>query len=182
MIEDNLSNIDVVELRTLEMERTLFSSYSEALNRYFHKIVSQDEKRKLAKCFVLIDKKQQLIIGYYTLSASSVLVSDVPKERLKREIRYPNIPAVLMGRLAIDQRFERQGYGKFLIADAIHRIQASQLGIAVLIVEAKDDNAVAFYEKLGFIRFHSLNNDKRKLFYPLTNLIKHEQNGTFLFQ
>lgn len=171
MLRDNIDHIDIVSLSTLHIYRETFHSRSDALNSYFHRYVSQDEKKNLTKCFTLIDRQQAKIIGFYTLSASVVSVTNIPKDKLKREIRYPDIPAVLIGRLAIDEQFEGQGYGKFLIADAIARVKSSNLGVAVLVVDAKDDAAVSFYQRLGFISFNDFQGNERKLFYPLTNLI-----------
>ncbi|WP_245872528.1 GNAT family N-acetyltransferase [Avibacterium endocarditidis] len=142
------------------------------MEKYFRQYASQDVKKGLAKCFVLIDHKQAEIIGYYTLSALSVSVSDIPQERVNKGIPYPNIPSVLIGRLAIDDRFQKQGYGKFLVVDAIYKIKNTNIGAAILVVEEKDDNAVSFYERLGFIEFKELEAKHRKLFYPLTKIIK----------
>lgn len=172
MIYENLNNITVTPLDELQIKRGSFSCSVKALEDYFHQYASQDVKKGLAKCYVLIDKQQSKIIGYYTLSSLSIPIIEVPKERLKKDIRYETIPAVLMGRLAIDDNFKQQGYGKFLLADAIHRIRNNAVGSALLIVEAKDDNAASFYNHFGFIEFTELETKYRKLFYPLTNIIK----------
>ncbi|MFW9278434.1 GNAT family N-acetyltransferase, partial [Glaesserella parasuis] len=134
--------------------------------------VSQDIKRGLAKCYVMIDKEQSKIVGYYTLSSLSIPFSDVPLERVKKEIPYPILPAALIGRLAIDTNYQNQGFGKILIADAIHKIRTNNLASAVLVVDAKNDDAIAFYEKLGFIKFQDIEGAYQRLFYPLTNIIK----------
>lgn len=170
MIRDNLENLTVIPLDELEIGRNSFSCSVKPLEEYFHKYVSQDVKKGLAKCFVLIDHKTSEIIGYYTLSALSVLVSDIPQERIAKGIPYPNILAVLMGRLAVDDRFQKQGYGKFLIVDAMYKVKNTAIGTALLVVDAKDDSAVEFYKNLGFIEFTDLKQKHRKLFYPLTNL------------
>lgn len=172
MINNSLSNLSILSLEDLKIKRDTFSCYVKELENYFHRYVSQDVKKKLAKCFVLIDNEQSKIIGYYTLSALSVSISDIPQERINKGIPYPIIPAVLLGRLAIDDNFQKQGYGKFLIVDAMHKIKNTNIAAALLIVEAKDDNARLFYDKLGFIEFKESNEKHRKLFYPLTNIIK----------
>jgi len=167
-----LQSLDIIALNELNIQRNTFLCGVAALDNYFYKYVSQDVKRGLAKCFVLIDKKQSMIIGYYTLSALSISVSDIPKENIKNKIRYPLVPVALMGRLAVDHRYAKQGFGKFLIVDAIHKVKSSNLGTAALVVDAKDDKAVLFYEKLGFIRFLDYSNGKNiRLFYPLTGLM-----------
>lgn len=174
MITDHLESLDILPLDSLNIERISFSCSSQPLEAYFHKYVSQDVKKGLTKCFVLINNKQSKIIGYYTLSALSVFVGDIPSAQ--KHIRYPNIPAVLIGRLAIDTNFQHKGYGKFLVADAIHRIKNNPtIGAAILVVDAINDEAVSFYKKLGFIEFDELNKAResnKKLFYPLTKFLK----------
>lgn len=151
MILEALHDLVIVPLAELTLKKQDFNSSSAVLNSYLQTQAPQDEKRELAKCFVLINQKNEQIIGYYTLSATLIKVENIPKANIQKKIRYPNIPAVLVGRLAIDQRFVGQGYGKFLIADVLHKVSNAKMGIATLLVEAKDDNAIAFYKKLGFI-------------------------------
>lgn len=172
MINDELENLCVLPLEELNLKKDSFSCSIKELEKYFHQYASQDVKRGLAKCFVLINTQQSKIIGYYTLSALSVPISDIPRDRISKGIPYPNIPAVLIGRLAIDDSFRKQGYGKFLIADAMYKIKNTIVGSAILVVEAKDDHAASFYDKLGFIEFKNLEAKHRKLYYPLTKLIK----------
>lgn len=172
MVSENLPYLGILPLENLKIERNTFSCPVKILEDYFHRYVSQDVKKGLTKCFVLINSQQSRIIGYYTLSALSIPISDIPQERINKGVPYPNIPAVLIGRLAVDMDFQHQGYGKFLIADAIHKIKNTPIGAAVLVVEAKNDSIVSFYERLGFIEFKELKGTYRKLFYPLTKLIK----------
>ncbi|AWX15494.1 GNAT family N-acetyltransferase [Mergibacter septicus] len=172
MKDDYLINLKFLPLEALKLERTSFSCSVEPLDTYFHKYVSQDVKKGLAKCFVLINEQQAKIIGYYTLSALSIPITDIPQEQIKKGIPYPNIPAVLIGRLAIDTHFQHQGYGKFIIADTIYRIQNNNIAAAVLVVDAKNDTAVSFYQRLGFIEFKTLNQPHKKFFYPLTKIMK----------
>lgn len=172
MINENLPYLSVLPLEDLTIDRNSFSCSVEPLETYFYKYASQDVKKGITKCFVLINKQQFGIIGYYTLSALSIPITDIPQERISKGIPYPNIPAVLVGRLAIDTNFQNQGYGKFLIADAIYKIKNATVGAAILVVEAKNDHAVSFYKRLGFIEFKNLKKTHRKLFYPLTKFIK----------
>jgi ribosomal protein S18 acetylase RimI-like enzyme len=67
--------------------------------------------------------------------------------------RYRNVPAVLLGRLAVSQAMQGQHTGSFLLFDAITRACASELAWAVFLVDAKNDRAVAFYDKFRFARF-----------------------------
>ena len=88
-------------------------------------------------------------------AATSVPANDLPAEVLKRLPRYPNLPAALVGRLAVDQSFHRKGLGSTLLADAALRVLKGDTKAFALIVEAKDENAVAFYRLQGFCPFAS---------------------------
>lgn len=91
------------------LDRSAFRSGSEPLDRYLREQVSQDVRRRVAACFVA--PSEQRIAGYYTLAAASVLLSDLPASTGKRLPRYPTVPAVRMGRLAVDQAYKGQGLG-----------------------------------------------------------------------
>lgn len=89
-------------------ERTAFHCDSEPLNRYLREQVTQDVRRRVAACFVALANENR-IVGYYTLASSSILLADLPAETCKRLPRYPTVPAVRLGRLAVDQAFKGQG-------------------------------------------------------------------------
>ena len=75
------------------------------------------------------------------------------------------LPACLIGRLAVDQAFRGRGLGSLLIVDAIGRAMRAEPAIFALIVDAKDEVALGFYEHLGFQRFASR---PMTLFLPIT--------------
>ncbi|ENS7056232.1 GNAT family N-acetyltransferase, partial [Neisseria gonorrhoeae] len=91
-------------------DRNAFERPSEPLNRYLQKQVSQDVKRKVATCFVAVTSDGQ-ILGYYTLAATGVALSNIPAGFRKKLPRYPTVPAVLMGRLAVDGKYGGFGLG-----------------------------------------------------------------------
>ncbi|WP_386686351.1 GNAT family N-acetyltransferase [Lonepinella sp. MS14437] len=168
----DIAHIAVIPLKALQIDKNTFCCSSEPLNVYFKRVASQDEKRDLSKCFVLIHQPTNSIIGYYTLSAKSIPISHVPQGVVKNGV-YQEISAALIGRLAIDQRFAGQGYGKFLVIDAIFKIKDSPLGVTVLTVDAKDESAVKFYQNLGFIKFIDFDEENQKLFLPLKHFKQH---------
>ena len=136
-------------------DRSAFSCGAAALDRYLREQASQDVKRLVASCFILMEAATGAIAGYYTLAATSVPASDLPTDILKRLPRYPILPAALVGRLAVDQRFHRKGLGGILLADAALRVIRGDMKAFSLIVDAKDEAAVAFYRREGFIPFAS---------------------------
>ncbi len=103
--------------------------------------------------------------GYYTLAAASVLLLDLSPKIQKKLPRYPSVPTVLMGRLAVDRTFRGQGLGGALLADALHRSALSGIGAYALLVDAKDAQAEEFYRRHGFI---TLPESPQRLFLPLT--------------
>ena len=130
--------------------RAGFNSDSEPLNRYLREQVAQDIRRRVAACFVALPDGQR-IAGYYTLASASLLLADLPASTGKKLPRYPTVPAVRMGRLAVDQAFKGQGLGGALLADALGRADRSEIAAFALIVDAKDKAAAAFYRHHGFI-------------------------------
>jgi len=91
------------------------------------------------------------IAGFYTLSATAVDAADLPPDAVRKLPRYPQLPATLLGRLAVDQRFQGQKLGRFLLADAMRRAHASEIASFAVVVDAKDDGAKRFYEGESFV-------------------------------
>ena len=147
-------------------DRAAFRSDSEALNRYFREQVTQDIRRRVAACFVALADGQR-IAGYYTLTSASLLLADLPASAGKKLPRYPTVPAVRMGRLAVDQEFKGQGLGGALLADALDRAACSEIAAFALMVNAKDEAAAAFYRHHGFI---ALPDSPLTLFLPLATV------------
>ena len=127
-----------------------FHSGSEPLDRYLRQQVTQDIRRRVATCFVAL-ADDQCVAGYYTLASASLLLSDLPASIGKKLPRYPSVPTVRMGRLAVHQAFKGQGLGGALLADALDRAARSEIAACALMVDAKDEAAAAFYRHHGFI-------------------------------
>jgi ribosomal protein S18 acetylase RimI-like enzyme len=144
-------------------DRAAFNSDSEPLNRYLREQVTQDVRRRVAACFVALGEGQR-IAGYYTLASASMMLSDLPATIGKKLPRYPTVPAVRMGRLAVDQSFKGLGLGGALLADALDRATRSEIAAYALTVDAKDEVAAAFYRHHGFI---ALPDSSLTLFLPL---------------
>ena len=143
-------------------DRKSFLSVSEPLNRYLHTQVSQDVRRRITTCWVAVANEvppglpveaAAPVLAYYTLAAGSVLLTDLPAETTKKLPRYPSVPVARMGRLAVHQRLAGQRLGSALVWDARQRAMASALAAFAVVVDAKDEEAAAFYRHLGFKAF-----------------------------
>jgi len=101
------------------------------------------------RCFVLCAGAR--VIGYYSLSAGAISHSAAPKA-MRRNMPDP-LPILLLGRLAIDKRFQNQGLGRALLRDAMLRAinVASDTGVFALLVHAISEQAKRFYLAHGFV-------------------------------
>lgn len=146
--------------------RAAFSSGVPALDRYLQKQARQDANRNVAAAFVLCEAETTSIIGYYTLSAAGVDIGEIPEDVARKLPHYSQIPAVRLGRLAVDQAYAGQGFGKRVLLDALRRAweRSDEIAAAMVIVDAKNDPAAQFYEHFGFGRFPG---QVDKLFMPM---------------
>ncbi|WP_308389248.1 GNAT family N-acetyltransferase [Acidithiobacillus sp. AMEEHan] len=147
-------------------DRTGFQSDSEPLNRYLREQAFQDMRRRVTACFVALADGNR-IAGYYTLASASLLLAHLPASMGKKLPRYPTVPAVRMGRLAVDRSFQGQGLGGALLADALERAARSEIAAFALVVDAKEETAAAFYRHHGFI---ALPDTPLTLFLPLATV------------
>lgn len=121
-----------------------------SLNEWLRSRALKNETTGASRTFVTVEAESGDIAGYYCLSASSLALEDVPG-RVKRNMPSP-IPIILIGRLAVDQRFTGHGLGASLLQDAVLKgIEASRiLGARAFVVDALNDHAERFYRKFGF--------------------------------
>ena len=138
------------------------------LDDYLKKQARQDVDRDLSACVVLVDEADT-VIGYYTLSANSIKREDFPENLLKKmPSSYSDLPAVLLGRLAIDKSLQGKGYGEILLIDALKRCYeiSESLGTIAVIVDPIDEKAQKFYDKYGFILLPT----SKKMFLPMKTI------------
>ena len=133
--------------------RSEFNSGSTPLDTYFATQVTQDIRRNVTKCFIAFDTFQKRIAGYYTMSAAEIPLNMLPCDISKKLPRYPTIPAVRIGRLAVDKTYQAKGIGSALLADAIIKACTVPIGAYALLVDAKDDKAAGCYRHYGFIQY-----------------------------
>lgn len=134
-----------------EHDRGAFSCGVPALDRYLREQARQDARRRVAAPFVATADGMR-VLGFYTLSATSIQLTDVPAALAKKLPRYPRLPATLLGRLATDLSARGIGLGRVLLVDAITRTVRSEIASFALVLDAKDETAASFYEREGFIR------------------------------
>ncbi|HZO51104.1 MAG TPA: GNAT family N-acetyltransferase [Bryobacteraceae bacterium] len=151
-------------------DRAALSCGIPELDRYLHSQASQDARRKVAVPFVMVGPAHE-VIGYYTLSAYTVRLPELPPDKSKNLPRYPLLPATLLGRLAISNSHRGRKLGSLLLMDALDRSWKSSAEIASIGVVAEAINAEAreFYLHHQFI---PLIGNPHKLCIAMTTLAK----------
>lgn len=134
----------------------------DSLNGWFRTLALRSQEAGASRTFVTMADDGS-IAGYYSLSSFTVARESTGD--FGRGLPDP-IPATLIGRLAVDQRFRGIGLGASLLQDAAARaVRVSlEIGSAAIIVHAQDESVVPFYERFGFAR---LDGDERTLMLPM---------------
>lgn len=160
----------VIEPLRSRHDRAAFSCGESALDSYLQRQASQDIRRRVAQVFVALGDAPGKIAGYYSLSAASFEKDELPPALAKRLPHYP-VPAAILGRLAVDRTCQERGLGETLLLDAIRRVVRASATLAVyaIVVDAKNDRTVGFYERYGFRPFAT---EQRRLFLPLETFEK----------
>jgi GNAT superfamily N-acetyltransferase len=137
-----------------------------ALNSWLLRQGGQHQRKGYGRVFVAVDlasPNPNSVKGFYSLNAAQI-----EGKRYRRQ--YPEkVPAISLGRLAVDLQYQGQGLGAHLLVNAMERslLIADDLGVACLAVHAKDDKAAQFYERFSFIRCQD---DQLDLFLPIATI------------
>jgi len=156
-----------VPLDKQKHDRKRFDCGVEPLNNYIKLMAQQQANKDNTRTFILESSQHpELIIGYYTLAMTILNLNALP---LKLRKKHQNAQAAgLIARLAVDKRYIKQGYGEWLLIDALHKLLAASDSVAfpLIMVDAKQGMA-KFYEKMGFSAFLD---EPNKLFMTLTDV------------
>jgi ribosomal protein S18 acetylase RimI-like enzyme len=167
----------VIERLAPSHDRASFSSGVGALDRYLRQFAGQDARKRLANCFVAVERTSGQLAGFYTLSATAISVSDLPEPLAKRLPHYPHVPAALIGRLAVDVRHRGLRLGEALLLDAVDRVIDADPAVFALVVDAKDEAAASFYMRYEFVR---LSTKQMSFFLPVAALSARRRQDTAL--
>ncbi len=126
-----------------------FDSGHPALDEWLRRRALRNEAEGASRTYVVCQDGR--VVGFYCLANGAVLQAGAPG-RVRRNMPDP-IPVMVLGRLAVDRRFQGRGLGKALLRDAVLRtLQAAHIaGIRAILVHAKDEDARAFYQRCGFL-------------------------------
>ena len=121
----------------------------DSLTVWLKRYALESQKAKSARTFIV--HRENAVIGYYSLCASSINRNEASERAAKGQPARP-IPAILLARLAIDKSEQGKGLGKALLKDALSRSlnAANEIGARVILVHAIDEEAKNFYRNFGF--------------------------------
>ena len=160
----------IVEVLSKEHDRATFDCGHADLNAYLRTQARQEMDRGAAVVYVLVaERTPREIAGFYTLSSSSVRLSDWPDSVRKKLPRYPLVPVTLIGRLAVSLSHKGHRLGERLVIDALQRCHGASraVGSVAVIVDAKKPDIAPFYARYGFSAFP---NQPLRLFLPIKTI------------
>ena len=127
-------------LLTPALDRGEFSCGAPALDTYMQKQAGQDMRRGFATVVVARENSRpDVVVGFYTLCATSILLTDLPEDIIRKMPRYPTVPAIRLGRLAVSTAHQGQHIGSLLVLDALRRTCNNEMAWAAFIVDAKNE-------------------------------------------
>jgi GNAT superfamily N-acetyltransferase len=130
----------------------MFNSGESSLDDWLRRRARQNAEIGASKTYVVCSFDTQQVVGYYALSMGQILNQHLVGS-MRRNMPV-NIPAVILGRLAVDSSCQGQGIGRLLLADAATRSQraADEVSARLVIVHAISPAAETFYAAHGFTR------------------------------
>lgn len=131
-------------------ERDTFDCGREVLNRWLSDEASRAEQAGVSATTVWTPAADRRVLAYYSIAPTVLRRDELPSRSMAGG--YTTVPGYLLGRLALDRTLHGQGLGSQLLVDALGRIVSAcgQGGGRVIVVEAIDDAAVAFYDHHDF--------------------------------
>ena len=143
---------DLRPVRRLEAADELgdFDCGVPALNEWLRQFALSDQRAGASVTYIL--ERGPRIVGFYTLAPHAIETSQAAPRLGAGLPRQRPIPVVLLARLGLDRSEQGEGLGALLLRDALARCAAASdaIGGRAVLVHAKDDDAVSFYEKHGF--------------------------------
>ena len=127
-------------------DRSGFSSGAVELDEWIAKYAWQNQVANSATTYVITEGSK--VIGYYAIAMSAYDKAMAPKQLSKG----PNqIPCILLARLAVDKRYQGEGWGVDLLRDALLRSVglSDSIGAAAVLIHCRDEAARDFYMRHG---------------------------------
>jgi GNAT superfamily N-acetyltransferase len=122
-----------------------------ALNEWLIRHALNNQASGTSRTWVVVEDGSHDVVAFYASATASVLRSSAPK-RMQRN-QPEEMPAVLLARMAVDARHAGHGLGAALLRHFMFKALevAQSVGVRILLIHAKDDDAKSFYMHYGFV-------------------------------
>ena len=136
------------------IDRSDFRCGKRDLDDWLKTKAGQQEKVDNTRTFLAIHPSVEGVAGYYATTTYRLDLNEAATAYGAGRRKYP-VPAVLLARLAVDERCSGQGVGRQLLVHALEGFTSASnvLGFEIVVVHAIDADAVTFYARYGFTRF-----------------------------
>ena len=131
-------------------DRETFDCGRESLNQWFRRHAWRNQQSGASRTSVVCDATTGAVIGYVSLSAAQIERAYLPKAAQRNQ---PDpLPAILLGQLAVDQRYHGRGYARSLMWFALTTAVrfSKDIGCFGVLTHPLDDGLRAFYQRFGF--------------------------------
>ena len=166
----------IFEKFSRDFARDDFDCGTENLNDFLKRYALQNLKKNINVTIVAVSEENpRKILGYYSVSMAQVNFENLPDGLAKGIPRYP-VPAMRIGRLAVDRAAQGAGLGSELLRHALYRALelSRKVGTCIVLVDAIDENAKRFYEKYGFVSLVDL---PLSLVLPMETIAEAQRKG-----
>jgi len=141
----------VVETLNEQHNRAAFRCSGHQITNYFRRHALVNAQSRIANAWAVRDRDTDLVVGFYTLSTISVDFNALPEQFSVNLPRYP-VPAVLLGRMGVDRRYERQGFGRRLVIDALMRVyHHGVMAVYGMVVDPKEGVRDFYIQNFNFL-------------------------------
>jgi GNAT superfamily N-acetyltransferase len=146
--------------------RESFTCGEADLDEFLRTRARKHREQNISSTFVAVPIDGPVVGGYYTLAERMLEFDDMPPALVRRLPRHP-LPAILLGRLAVDLAHQGKGLGRLLLVDALRTCvkAADLLGVFAVILDAKNERVKGWYERHGF---SALPSKPLQLFIPIS--------------
>lgn len=137
-----------IALLAKQHNRAGFYCGDEEMDDFVHHFLAQQVRAGETTCYVLEDVQTYVMVGFFTLNPLSIPKEDLP---VGRRLAYPEASVYLLGRLAVDRRYQGMGYGALMVREAVALLHEQNVPRGLgLLTELKNDQLKVFYKRLGF--------------------------------
>jgi GNAT superfamily N-acetyltransferase len=123
-----------------------------ALNEWLARRALANQVTGTSRTWAVLGGEPVRVVAFYASCTAAVVRSQAPRSLARDQPE--QIPAVLLGRLAVDLEHKGRGLGAALLKHfSLKAAQvAESVGVRLLLVHAKDDEAKSFYARFGFVQ------------------------------